>query len=111
MPQDIECDTHWARIFIAGPLDIIEQVCREYVFHVGLCVTVTPTKYIYTGGEETGVEIGLINYPRFPSTHDEIKERAISLAHKIMNETHQGSYTVMTSKTTYYYSRRDEYKR
>lgn len=111
MPTEAQCKTYWAKIFIAGPLDQIEQICREFVLKQSLCVTVTPTKYIYVGGEETGVEIGLINYPRFPHEDGyEITDIAKELAHKIMEETHQGSYTVMSPNNTYYYSRRDEFR-
>jgi hypothetical protein len=98
--------TSWAKIFIAGPIDVIEQTCREFCME-GLCVTVTPTKYIYTLGEETGAEIGLINYPRFEAIPDVIFEKACRLAHELMLATHQGSYTVQSSHNgTYYYDRR-----
>lgn len=103
-------DTYWAKIFIAGPISEIEQVCREYCTEVGLCVTVTPTKYIYQGGEEVGAEIGLINYPRFPKASEEIKQTAFKLADRILLLTHQGSYTIMTPDDTSYYSRRDDFR-
>ncbi len=54
-------------IFIAGDYDKAHEICRAHCDAVGLCVTVTATSYIYTGGEEAGVIVGLINYPRFPS--------------------------------------------
>jgi len=43
------------------------DICREFCDKVRLCVTITPTKFIYVGGWEPGCIIGLINYPRFPS--------------------------------------------
>ena len=106
--KELRCKTFWAKIYIAGPLDIIEQILRKEMLN-GLCVTVTPTKYIYTGGEETGVEIGLINYPRF-STEDfsEITGMAIDIGERIMIGCHQMSYTVMTLDETYYFSRKEE---
>ena len=110
MAKTLNCDTYWAKVYIAGPLDQIEQICREFVMDVSLCVTVTPTKYIYVGGEEVGVEIGLINYPRFPTEHEKIKRTALDLARKIMLETFQGSYTVMCPDETIYYSRREEFR-
>ena len=106
----MECkttNTIWAKIFIAGPLHIIEDVCREKCFE-GLCVTVTPTKYIYTGGEETGVIIGLINYPRFPSDYSIIKGRAVAIADAIMERAYQTSYTIMMPDETIWINRRDE---
>ena len=73
-------DTYWAKIFIAGPQVIAEQVCRKYCLDIGLCVTIDPTKFIYTGGEELGVVIGLLNYPRFPSESKDIMSKARDLA-------------------------------
>jgi hypothetical protein len=43
-----------ATIYIAGPVAKIESVCRKFCER-GMCVTVTPTTYIYTGGSEGGV--------------------------------------------------------
>ena len=103
--------SYWVRIYIAGPIDIIEQTCRKYCTDNGLCVTVSPTKYIYTGGEEVGAIIELINYPRFPEKdHGFIWVKALDLAEKIMYDGSQGSYTVMDSKDAYYYSRREEFR-
>lgn len=61
-------------------LGFIEKICQRYVDSVGLCVTVTQTKFIYTEGNEPGVIVGLINYPRFPSTPRKIKAHAFKLA-------------------------------
>ena len=103
----MRCSTGWAKIYIAGPLDEIEQVCRFFALE-GACVTVTPTRYIYTGGEETGVEVGMINYPRFPMTQRDMTERAVELGKKIMIRCHQLTFTVMTPENTTYYSRKEE---
>lgn len=100
-------ETFWAKIYIAGPLEIIEQICREYVMK-GECVQVTNTKYIYTMGEEKGVEIGFINYPRFPRSKEEIKERAIELGNMILDKTFQGSYTIVMPDETIFFSRRSD---
>lgn len=100
-----QCETYWAKIYIAGPLPIIEQVCREWCMQ-GACVTVTPTNYIYTMGEEGGVEIGIINYPRFPKSNETIFKQAEDLASELLHQCCQGSFTIMTPDTTYFYSRR-----
>ena len=105
--KELDCNTYWAKIFIAGPIDVIKQTCRKFVL-TGLCVTVTPTTYIYTGGEEVGVIVELINYPRFPTDLREIIESAIRLGEQIMIDAHQVSYTVQTPYNTYYFSRREE---
>ena len=110
------CSTFWAKIYIAGPIAEIEQVCRKHVMK-GSCVTVTPTNYIYTMGEEKGAEIGLIHYPRFPKdatavatmeTKKEILKEAVELAEKICEGCFQGSFTIMTPDDTYFYSRRND---
>jgi hypothetical protein len=101
----MQAQTYWAKIYIAGPIDKIEQVCREWCMQ-GACVTVTPTNYIYTMGEESGAEIGLINYPRFPKSTDSIVGQAEELAQLLLEECCQGSFTIMTPDTTYFHSRR-----
>jgi hypothetical protein len=97
-----KCSTFWAKIFIAGPIEVAKQVCRKECMREGLCVTVDPTTYIYTGGEEAGVVVGLINYPRFPKFADALYARAFDLAAKLCEEMHQHSYTVQTDKETYW---------
>lgn len=93
-------------IFIAGGLEQAKQVCREHCFDVGLCVTVEPVSYIYTGGEEAGVRVGLINYPRFPSTQDELCGKAGALADLLMRRLHQHSYSIVGPDETRWFSRR-----
>ncbi len=58
----------------------VTTLCQEYVNRVGLCVSVTHTNFVYTNGFEPGAAVGLINYPRFPSTPKEIREKALELA-------------------------------
>lgn len=93
-------------IFIAGDFDQAKHICREHCFEAGLCVTVEPVSYIYTGGEETGVRVGLINYPRFPTTHDELREKARALADRLMLGLFQHSYSIVGPDETEWFSRR-----
>lgn len=102
------CPTFWVKIFIAGPLDVAKQVCRKECMREGLCVTVEPTTYIYTGGEEAGVVVGLVNYPRFPSTPAKILKRAEHLAYLLLNEMHQNSVMIQHPTETTWYSRRTD---
>lgn len=92
--------THRATICVSGPANEIEQSCRKFCLAIGLCVTVTPTKFIFSGGEETGVEIGLLNYPRFPKDGEEIDQLAISLATLILERTFQRTALVVTPDQT-----------
>lgn len=57
--------THQVTIWMAGDLATARRVCRKHCHGEGACFTVTPSKFIYTGGEEDGFAIGLVNYPGF----------------------------------------------
>lgn len=95
-------------IFIAGDLNQAKEACREHCMLFGLCVTVEPVTYIYTGGEESGVRVGLINYPRFPSTHDELLTKAQALAVLLMERLCQHSFSIVGPNLTEWHSRRPE---
>ncbi len=99
--------TNFVRIYMAGNMEIANHVCRAYTFQVGLCVTLTKTEYIYTGGAENGFIVELINYPRFPSDHEKLLELAEGLAEELIQANYQLSYTIMTPKKTFWYSRRN----
>lgn len=100
--------TFVVKIYMAGDINIIKQACRKYCMKVGFCVTVTATDYIYTGGEEYGVEIGLLNYPRFPKTKKEIIQKAIELATLCRDEAQQHSWLVVTPEKTIWNSTRKQ---
>lgn len=70
----------------------------------GGCVSITPTHYIYTHGEESGYIVELINYPRFPKEIVDIERKAIHLAKTLLEKTYQGSFTIQFPYETYYYS-------
>jgi len=97
-------------IFIAGDVDQAKQFCREYCMAIGLCVTVEPIAYIYTGGEEAGVRVGLINYPRFPSAPGVLETTALDLAHKLRVKLRQHSFTVVWPKESHWFSAREDAK-
>ena len=65
------------------PLSLAAEVCQEYVDEVGLCVSITPCEFIHSGGRESGVNIGLIHYPRFPSGAATIRAHALELASRL----------------------------
>ena len=102
----VTAPSHPISIFIAGDHDRAKQICREFCMNIGACVTVTPTAYIYTGGEEAGVVVGLINYPRFPADYRDILAKARQLADDLMHGLCQHSYTIQTPTETHWYSRR-----
>lgn len=93
-------------IFIAGDVDQAKQVCREFCLARGFCVTVEPVTYIYTGGEEAGVRVGIINYPRFPLEKAELAARTKALANSLMERLCQHSYSIVGPDETEWFSRR-----
>jgi hypothetical protein len=56
------------------------SACQQYVDRVGLCVTISPTTFVYKHGGEPGVAVGLMNYPRFPTDQATLKAQALELA-------------------------------
>jgi len=104
----LTCKAYWVKIHIAGSLPLIKAACQNYCDTKGLCVTVTPTDYIYTGGHETGATVRLINYPRFPKSDKEIEDIAEELAHVILVEAGQESFTIETPIFSKFYSWREQ---
>jgi len=84
---------------VCSPCQSIEKVykiCRKCVQQRGgWCVTVTPTKFFYLGGEEDGAIVGIIQYPRFPISHKLLKERTIELAEILRVELGQFRVSVV----------------
>ncbi len=94
--------TYVVRIYLSGPIEVAKQIIRAECLREGLCVTIEPTTFIYTGGEEAGYVVGLLNYPRFPSEPSELDARACALAEKLLTGTHQHSALVVTPMVTYW---------
>ena len=92
-----KCKTYEVKIYLGlqegyeGSMHNAKAVedCIEKYCECGFCVTVTPLRFIYTGGKENGVMIGIINYPRFPKEESELDLHAIALADKLMKEFKQ----------------------
>ena len=102
-----EAPSYPVSIFIAGNVWEAETACLDYCDQTGFCVTVTETTYVYTGGEEAGVIVGLINYPRFPKEPHEIWSRAEELAALLRERLKQESYTIQAPDRTVWFSHRD----
>lgn len=99
--------TYQAQIYIAGDIGRIKQICAAYCMEVGLCVTVEPVDFVYTGGAESGARIGLINYPRFPNEPQAIRETAIALADRLRTELFQHSYSIVMPDETIWHTVRE----
>lgn len=101
-------DSFASTIYIAGDYDQAREACRQFCLERGLCVTVTRTTYIYSGGEEAGVAVGLINYPRFPTERGDLANLARELGEFLMEWLHQMSFTVVGPDSNVWYSRREQ---
>lgn len=104
--EEKTCKSFDIKIYIAGPIEVAKQILRREALVEGLCVTIEPTLYLYSGGEEQGYVVGFINYPRFPKTPEEILTRAEHIATILLNETYQQSYTIVTPVESIFVSKR-----
>lgn len=100
-------DSFSVTVYIAGDATDAVASLRRQCLEDGLCVTVTLTRFIYTGGVEDGVAVGFVNYPRFPKTPEEITTRAIAVANILIVDMCQLSALVVTPNQTVWLSRRD----
>jgi len=107
-PHRAEAPSYPVSIFVGGSAWEAWKICREYCDEVGLCVTITETKYVYTGGETVGVIVGLINYPRFPSEPTPIWAHAEALALKLIEGLKQESCSIQSPDRTLWISFRDQ---
>ena len=96
-------ETYWANIYVGrrrGYSDLesdiidmdrirtlVSKFCQD-----GPGVTITKTEFYYKDGSEPGVILGLINYPRHPSSVKDIEKDALALA-SIMRDV-LGQYRV-----------------
>lgn len=92
--------SHTLTIYIAGDVDSARQVLNVMAHERGMCVTVTPTKFIYSGGSEDGMAIGIINYPRFPTTPESLDAFAEDIVECLMPLLNQRSASVVGPKIT-----------
>lgn len=82
-------------------MELVRKLCDDFVNNEKDCITITPTEFRYVKGNEPGVIIGWIRYPRFPRTEKEIRERAFKLANTLMIEMGQQRVTVTTPTKSY----------
>jgi len=99
-------ETFSIKVYISGPIEVAKQILREECMGEGLCVTIDPTTFIYTGGEERGYVVGLLNYPRFPTNPASLLDRARKIAVALRDRTCQDSYLILGPCLTEWESRR-----
>lgn len=106
------CETRTATIYVGRklangvimPIEKITDVVQRAVDDLSWCVTVTETTYVYTGGNEPGVAIGIINYPRFPEDENALYSKANCLAIMLAEECGQCRISAVMGDTTWMYS-------
>ena len=103
-----KCEAETIRIYIAGSRHLIEDACKEFCNQIGYCVSVKEANFIYTGGSESGFEITIINYARFPADYDFHMERATALAKKLIDAAYQKSCSIVSSKESLWISKHIE---
>ncbi len=96
------CDTFQSAIYISANLHTVQEVCAEFCKKNPSCVTVEPVEFIYYGGAQSGYRVKFINYPRFPSEVEQIKQKAESLALNLLIASHQLSCSIVHSDETVY---------
>lgn len=97
----------FADIYIASPYEETLMFLRRYC-ESGFCVNVSRCDYVYKFGMESGVKIGLINYPRFPTEQENLTKLALEIGLGLAEHTGQGSFTITTPNCSKFYSRRGD---
>jgi len=95
-------------IFISGPLAAIEDVCRAEMRREDYCVTVTPTRFVFGGGDQEGARVGLLSYPRKPCPDAVLRNRAEKLARELLDGLHQNTALIVDPDTTTWISVAEE---
>lgn len=102
-----ESETFAITLHLSGPIEVAKQILRAECMREGLCVTIEPTLFIYTGGEEAGYRVGLLNYPRFPTTLAALRERAENILRILLEGTHQNSGLLVAPDTSLWITKRE----
>lgn len=100
-----EATSYSVDIFIAGSRQSATDAMREFCLR-GECVTIAEADYVFTGGLESGVRVGLINYARFPRERDQLWDRAIEIGRFLVERLHQQSCSVVCAHRSAFLSRR-----
>lgn len=81
-------------------IDEVYEECQK-ICAIGICVTITPTRFIYKDGWEDGVVIGLINYPRFPKEKQRLIYDSWEIANRLQERFKQIRLSITTPEKTY----------
>lgn len=93
------------------PVESVQDYIQRWVDEIGMCVTVTPTEYIYSHGREKGVIVGFINYPRFPVDNETMRMQALQLGDKLLKFCKQMRISIVFPDETIMLTNDEEVKR
>src|ERR1700719_217133 len=115
----VEVPTFQATIYVGlqegyspGPVHTVDEVIAElrgYTDTEGFCVSVTPVHFVYKGGQEPGVAVGVINYPRFPENNEALIVKALYLARRLGKKFIQVRVSVVFPHETIMLTAGDDY--
>jgi hypothetical protein len=108
--RSLTVPTFTVEIYMAGNVQDIERTCALFCM-TGFCVSIEPTKFIYTGGREDGAVVRVVNYPRFPAEPAALREKARALAVQLMADCCQWSALLVDPQTTEWLTKRPEDQR
>lgn len=100
--------TYRVKVHLAGDFEDARRSLRRQALEEGLCVTLHPVEFVYTAGMESGVTVGLTNYPRFPKSREELFDRAVRVAVRLMDDLCQHSALVEADDQTQWLTKRPE---
>ena len=104
-----QAKTWWAKIFVGRrnsdtgrivPVKRLTDLIQKITDNGGLCVTVEPTRFFYKDGNEPGLVVGLINYPRFPLSTKKLETQALCLARLLLKVAEQKRLSVQFPNKT-----------
>ena len=103
-----KADAHTVVIYIAGEYSLAKHELVKICSSMGACFGIQPMEYIYSGGQELGLAITLINYARFSKEKTALDEFSFEVAKSLMIAMGQGSCSVITPNNSFFLTRRKE---
>lgn len=89
----MESEAAKIEIYVAGDFERASSILQDYALD-GACFSLSRTRYVYTGGFEEGVIVGLINYPPYACSRDDLFYKALDVAELLIKGLAQGSASV-----------------
>lgn len=85
---------------IVHDISEVRKLCQKYCDEVSYAFSLTKTEFIYKNGNEPGVIVGLIDYPRIPLGREIVRNHAIAIAKILMKELSQFRVSIVCPDET-----------